>query len=203
MSVEPYVLVPRDVRTDSVSTATSTVLLCGDPERVQQTVPASIYTDAHVRLLPSAGALRAYADRHAPPDACIIVTPLPDGPTVPLARILRGRGWPRVTVLSGKADARSVYAALGSGIRAVVVNRDAEHDALASSTSPHSGLQLSDREIEVLSMVADGMTNRRIGDKLGLSALTVKSHLARIARKFGCGDRAQLVAEALRAGHIS
>jgi len=39
-----------------------------------------------------------------------------------------------------------------------------------------------------------------IGDELGLSALTVKSHLARISRKLGTGDRAELVAIALRAG---
>ena len=38
------------------------------------------------------------------------------------------------------------------------------------------------REVEVLQLVADGQSNKQIGDVLGLSALTVKSHLARIAR---------------------
>jgi DNA-binding NarL/FixJ family response regulator len=51
--------------------------------------------------------------------------------------------------------------------------------------------------------VAAGRSNRDIGAELNLSALTVKSHLARIARKLGTGDRAEMVAVALRAGVIS
>ncbi|MEO6203971.1 MAG: helix-turn-helix transcriptional regulator, partial [Mycobacteriales bacterium] len=62
--------------------------------------------------------------------------------------------------------------------------------------------ELSGREIEVVRLVADGQSNKQIGDALGLSALTVKSHLARIARKLGTGDRAEMVAMAMRAGVI-
>ena len=58
------------------------------------------------------------------------------------------------------------------------------------------------REIEVLQLVAEGRSNKDIGVDLGLSALTVKSHLARIGRKLGTGDRAEMVALALRAGSI-
>ena len=61
---------------------------------------------------------------------------------------------------------------------------------------------LAARELEVLRLVADGQSNKQIGDQLGLSALTVKSHLARIARKLGTGDRAEMVALAMRAGVI-
>ena len=52
----------------------------------------------------------------------------------------------------------------------------------------------------MLGLVACGRSNRDIGAELHLSALTVKSHLARIARKLGTGDRAEMVAVALRAG---
>jgi DNA-binding NarL/FixJ family response regulator len=45
-------------------------------------------------------------------------------------------------------------------------------------------------------------SNKQIGEELGLSALTVKSHLARIARKLGTGDRAEMVAMAMRGGVI-
>jgi DNA-binding CsgD family transcriptional regulator len=65
------------------------------------------------------------------------------------------------------------------------------------------GEHLSAREIEVLQHVANGRSNKEIGVSLGLSALTVKSHLARIARKLGTGDRAELVMLALRAGVIN
>ena len=63
--------------------------------------------------------------------------------------------------------------------------------------------ELSAREIEVLRLVADGRSNKAIGQTMGLSALTVKSHLARIARKLGTGDRAGMVAVAMRGGIIA
>ncbi|GAB3280683.1 regulatory protein, luxR family [Saccharopolyspora kobensis] len=62
--------------------------------------------------------------------------------------------------------------------------------------------ELSGREVEVLQLVADGRSNKEIGEALNLSALTVKSHLSRIGRKLGTGDRAQMVALAMRAGVI-
>jgi DNA-binding NarL/FixJ family response regulator len=54
----------------------------------------------------------------------------------------------------------------------------------------------------VLQLVAEGKSNKDIGVALGLSALTVKSHLARIARKLGTGDRAEMVVVAMRAGVV-
>ncbi|WP_438938453.1 response regulator transcription factor [Amycolatopsis orientalis] len=62
--------------------------------------------------------------------------------------------------------------------------------------------ELSAREVEVLQLVADGQSYKEIGEELSLSALTVKSHLSRIGRKLGTGDRAEMVALAMRAGVI-
>jgi DNA-binding NarL/FixJ family response regulator len=70
------------------------------------------------------------------------------------------------------------------------------------STPPPAYRELSGREVEVLRLVAEGQSNKAIGVAMGLSALTVKSHLARIARKLGTGDRAGMVAVALRTGII-
>ncbi len=55
----------------------------------------------------------------------------------------------------------------------------------------------------MLQLVGDGRSNKEIGEVLGLSALTVKSHLARIARKLGTGDRAEMVVVAMRAGVVA
>ena len=62
---------------------------------------------------------------------------------------------------------------------------------------------LSDREISVLEMVAAGRSNKQIGEALRVSALTIKSHLARMAQKLGTGNRAAMVACALRTGLIT
>jgi DNA-binding NarL/FixJ family response regulator len=115
--------------------------------------------------------------------------------------MLRARGWERLTVLSPKADARAVHAALRTGVRAVVVRNQPDPQTLPP-VRPAGKTPLSDRELQVLRLVAEGESNRQIGEELGLSALTVKSHLARIARKLGSGDRAHLVATAIRKGYI-
>jgi DNA-binding CsgD family transcriptional regulator len=63
--------------------------------------------------------------------------------------------------------------------------------------------QLTIREAEVLAWVADGLTNREIGDALGISAETVKTHLRSTLRKLDCRSRAHAVAAAIRTGLIA
>ncbi len=182
-------------------THAASLMLCVDKQRAPQVEAAGESLGAKTQCMSSAAEIRAYADTHTPPDVCAIVTPLSDGPVLPLIRILRTRGWSNVAVLSSRADARAVHSALLSGVRAVVV-RTSEASAPQPPTRPRGKVPLSDRELEVLRMVADGRSNRDVGEQLGLSGLTVKSHLARIARKLGSGDRAHLVATSIRNGYI-
>ena len=58
--------------------------------------------------------------------------------------------------------------------------------------------QLSEREIEVLDLLAKGMTNKDIARDLFISQATVKSHVENILRKLGAADRAGAVAEGFR-----
>ena len=68
---------------------------------------------------------------------------------------------------------------------------------------PHgSQLSLTDRETEVLALVADGLTNRAVARKLGISEATVKTHLAHIYTKLGVLDRAAAVREAWERGLV-
>jgi DNA-binding CsgD family transcriptional regulator len=113
---------------------------------------------------------------------------------------LRAAGWARVLALAPTADIGPVIDAVGAGVNGVLIGRRANP---AAANIPSSIHDLSSREIEVIRLVADGRSNKWIGDELNLSALTVKSHLARIGRKLGTGDRAHMVALAMRAGVIS
>ncbi len=61
---------------------------------------------------------------------------------------------------------------------------------------------LSDREMEVLSCVVDGMSNKEIATALGISHQTVKNHVTSILRKFGVEDRTQAVVYALKRGWV-
>ena len=62
---------------------------------------------------------------------------------------------------------------------------------------------VTDRERQVLALVADGFSNTRIATRLGLSSHTVKAHLAHAATKLGTGDRAGMVAVGFRQGWLS
>ena len=116
-------------------------------------------------------------------------------PAIRLIAELRAAGWPRVIALAPTIDRGPLLDAVQEGATGVL--RCPPGTPLSS---PDRGLlpELSDREVEILRWVADGRSNRWIGARLSLSPMTVKNHLARISRKFGCGAREQLVAAALR-----
>lgn len=62
--------------------------------------------------------------------------------------------------------------------------------------------ELSERELDVLRLVAQGMSNREIADALGLSEHTVKTHLANILEKLHLRSRAHAAAYAVQAGLV-
>ncbi|MBI4730880.1 MAG: response regulator transcription factor [Chloroflexi bacterium] len=62
---------------------------------------------------------------------------------------------------------------------------------------------LSDREMEVLSCVVKGMSNKEIAISLGISHQTVKNHVTSILRKFSVEDRTQAVVYALKHGWVT
>lgn len=61
---------------------------------------------------------------------------------------------------------------------------------------------LTDREREILTLVASGLTNHEIADRLTVSPLTVKTHVSRILAKLQARDRVQLVIRAYEAGLV-
>jgi DNA-binding NarL/FixJ family response regulator len=73
---------------------------------------------------------------------------------------------------------------------------------LRSWTRKHSAdsiySQLSDREIQVVQLLSQGLTSKRIGASLGISVKTVETHRANIMRKLGVGSIAELVRYAIR-----
>ncbi|MER6612399.1 response regulator transcription factor [Streptomyces xantholiticus] len=62
---------------------------------------------------------------------------------------------------------------------------------------------LTDRERQVLTLVARGLNNTEVAESLGLSPLTAKTHVSRIMSKLGARDRAQLVIAAYESGLVT
>ena len=150
---------------------------------------------------------RARANVSGPRDLCILDLGLPDGNGLDLLSELRAAF---VAGAQGYLLKSASPAIVSDGVRRVLEGGVYADPSVASLLAAglrggptESGVsELSAREIEVLKLVADGKSNKEIGEALNLSALTVKSHLARIARKLGTGDRAEMVATVMRAGVI-
>ena len=69
-----------------------------------------------------------------------------------------------------------------------------------SGTPPHAFPQLSQREREVLGLIAQGVNNAAIADRLCLSPKTVRNHISNIFSKLQVADRAEAIVRAGEAG---
>jgi DNA-binding NarL/FixJ family response regulator len=91
-------------------------------------------------------------------------------------------------------------------VRAIQAARDGEFyvdPALSSTIVLDEGDKtLSDRQREILQMLADGMQTEAVAIKLGLSTETVRTHTKRILAKLGADTRTQAVAIGIRTGLI-
>ncbi|HYZ28727.1 MAG TPA: response regulator transcription factor [Thermoleophilaceae bacterium] len=74
--------------------------------------------------------------------------------------------------------------------------------APAEITKPQELAELSERELDVLRLLADGLSNEEIGERLFISRATVKTHVANVLAKLGVRDRVQAVVFAYESGLV-
>lgn len=138
------------------------------------------------------------------------------------ARITAAADAPRVLVLTTYETDADILAAIDAGAVGYLL-KDAAPDDLVTAIRAAAagettlapsvarrlvdrmrdrGEALSAREIEILQLVADGLTNAEISGRLHLSQATVKSHLAHVYTKLQVGSRTAAVAAAKRRGLI-
>lgn len=144
-------------------------------------------------------------------------------------RLLQGSGGPKVVVLTTFDLDEHVYEALHAGASGFLLKDVPAHqlvhaihavaagDALLApsvtrrliaqfarpKTTPATSsllTQLTERETEVLKLLADGLSNAEIATHLFVGEATVKTHVARILAKLGVRDRVQAVVLAYRHG---
>ena len=139
-------------------------------------------------------------------------------------RVLAARPGTQVLVLTSFSDRDSILKALDAGACGYLL-KDAEPDELlrairaaargeaplspraakallSARREPSPVAALSEREQEVLSLVAAGMANKQIAQRLGISEKTVKAHLTRVFREIGVFDRTQAALWAQRNGLV-
>ena len=169
------------------------------------------------------------AARELRPDVVLMDLGLPDGSGIDATRaILAEAPSVRVLVMTMSAEDDAVVTAMRAGARGYVVKGSGRADLLQGirtvaaggavfspgvadrlglmfgSMGPLPGQaafpELTDREREVLDLVARGHDNRRISRDLFLSDKTVRNHVSNILTKLGAATRAEAVARARSAG---
>lgn len=132
-----------------------------------------------------------------------------------------------VVLLLDSADSALISSALRSGIRGAI-SLDATPEEIEGAvhavnaglvvTTPASLAELlpddprtfaeelaealSDRELEVLNLLAEGISNKLIAHRLSISEHTVKTHVASIFAKLGASSRTEAVSQAIRRGLV-
>jgi NarL family two-component system response regulator LiaR len=217
----------QDTVTDPI-----TVLLVDDHELVRRGVRAFLETQPGITVVAEAGggeeAVRLAAE-HAPDVALMdLIMPGMDG--VEATRRLTAQS-PRTNVimLTSYHDDEHVFPAIRAGALSYVLKEvgpeqlaDAVRKAAAGEAVLHPRVaarvvrelhgarrdepnvfhELSDRELEVLKLIAEGMNNAEIAGRLYVSEKTVKSHVSNILSKLHLVDRTQAAVYAWRQGVV-
>jgi DNA-binding NarL/FixJ family response regulator len=150
------------------------------------------------------------------PDVVLMDVALPDGSGVEVCRTVRARHpWIQILMLTSSEDQEALQVALEAGaagvalkeirgsaliaaVRAVAAGRSLHRQAdrsgflgrrAAASRSGQTLAALSPQEHRVLGGVIDGLTNRQIGQRLGVAEQTVKNQVASLLGKLGARHR--------------
>jgi two-component system, NarL family, response regulator YdfI len=135
-----------------------------------------------------------------------------------------------IVLLTELSDARSISRLLRSGVRAILSRESEPDDILSAIYAAYDGLvllntpiaeslaavysgqpleaedefseEITSRETEVLRMLAEGLVNRDIAVRLGISEHTVKFHISSILDKLGASTRTEAVTLGIRRGLI-
>jgi DNA-binding NarL/FixJ family response regulator len=167
--------------------------------------PDAILLDLHMPVLDGIAATRRLTAEH-PGVAIVILTTYVDDTSVLDALHAGARSY-----LTKDADRTDIARALQAAAGGLTVFDPRVHDMLLSAASapakpdpcppvPPDGL--THREVEILGLIARGMTNPEIAERLYLSNHTVKTHINRIFAKTGSQDRAAAISYA-HSHHIS
>jgi DNA-binding NarL/FixJ family response regulator len=202
-----------------IATREITCLIVDDHEVVREGLRLSLSRASHIRVVGEAAdgeTAVALAERRRP-DVVVMDIRMPGMDGLDATRLLRERA-PDVPVIlfTAYSDRPLLSRGLESGARGYVL-KEASHDTLLKAIEKVASGEtyvdpalmpsflgkdqtdmLTAREREILQLLADGMSNADVAQKLFISQETVKSHVRHILTKLEADTRTQAVAIALR-----
>jgi two-component system response regulator NreC len=171
--------------------------------------------------------------RSQKPDVAILDLTMPRcGGLTAIHQIVKAEPAPQVLLLTMHEDPAYLRTALAAGAAGYVLKKSVDADLLSAIRAVHRGRRyvdseladilvqdalggkkrksetaprdvLSERELQVLKLVAEGFSSREIAEQISISTKTVEAYRARFATKLGLKSRAQIVQYALNLGFLS
>jgi DNA-binding NarL/FixJ family response regulator len=165
--------------------------------------------------------------RNDPPDVAVLDYRLPDGNGAALAAQLHSdHPQLRMVMLTGYQDEATLREAVEAGCCGFITKDLAVDEVVASVRTAHAGgapispallarllpsfhkdskhirVSLTARELQVMQLLAEGVSNREIAERLFISSHTVRNHVQRIITKLGVHSKLEAVAVAGRLGLV-
>ncbi len=200
------------------------VLIVDDHAIVQQGIAAIIDEESDLTVIGRAmdGIEAIERFRQEQPDVTLMDLRMPRmGGVEAITAICAEFNTARIIVLTTYDGDEDIYQGLRSGAKGYLLKDCKPNELRTAIRTVHNGQQyippnvgaklvqrmtnpeLSDRELEVLQLVAQGMSNLEISAALGITESTVKSNINRILSKLGAKDRTQATIIALKRGIAS
>ncbi|HEY3016725.1 MAG TPA: response regulator transcription factor [Nocardioides sp.] len=203
------------------------VFLLDDHEVVRRGLRDLLESTGEIEVVGESG-LAAEATSRIPalrPDVAILDGRLPDGSGVDVCREVRSVDPTiRALILTSYDDDEALFAAILAGASGYVLKQISSNDLIDTVRRVAAGqslidpaltarvldrvrngepqaselADLTDREREILSLIAEGMTNRQIGERLFLAEKTVKNYVSSLLAKLGLERRTQAAVLAAR-----
>jgi DNA-binding NarL/FixJ family response regulator len=200
------------------------ILIVDDHAIVQQGIAAIINEESDMTVIGRAknGVEAIEQFRQAQPDVTLMDLRMPQmGGVEAITAICAEFSKARIIVLTTYDGDEDIYQGLRSGAKGYLLKDSKPNELRMAIRTVHNGQQyippnvaaklvqrmtnpeLTDRELEVLQLVAQGMSNLEIGAALNITESTVKSNMNRILSKLGAKDRTQATIIALKRGIAS
>lgn len=202
------------------------VFLLDDHEIVRRGLRELLDSQADLTVVGEAGTAQEALARIPPtqPDVALLDVRLPDGDGIEVCREIRSHHHDiACLMLTSYADDEAVYAAIMAGASGYVLKQVRGHDLLDAIRRVGAGESLldpavtarvldrlrhrgdhdelaglTDQERKLLGLIAEGLTNRQIGERMYLAEKTIKNYVSNLLAKLGMHRRTEAAAYAAR-----
>jgi len=203
------------------------IVLVDDHEVVREGLRALLDAEEGIEVVGEAGTVSDAVRRvgYESPDVVVLDVRLPDGSGIEACREIRAR-WPevRVLMLTSFADDEALFSSIMAGASGYVLKQIKGSDLISSVQRVGKGeslldpemtervfrrirgeepddpllARLSNQERKILDLIAEGLTNREIAERMFLAEKTVKNYVSNVLAKLDMSRRSEAAAYAAR-----